>query len=123
MSAWVNLAAISVNAGSGDTSRRATDAQVGAVAGWLGKQIQEMLITRLGLQVGPERLRDLRLQFLNDVLPTNAFLPGDGLIISTKQISFGDASAVLDWLATDSAADDMVAWLGEQELPYTEEMF
>ena len=122
MSAWVNLAAISANASSRDTSHWATDAQVGAVAGWLGKQIQEVLAQRLGISVGKKRLRDLRLQFLNDVLPANAYLQGNGPITSTKQISFGDASAVLDWLGDNSAADDMAAWLMEQ-VPHTAEMF
>jgi hypothetical protein len=120
MSAWSNLAAISVSAASRDRGLLVTKPQVGAVAGWLNKQIQRTLANRLGLSVDKGLLRSLRLQLLNDVLPARN---EDEFITSTKQISFAEASAILDWLNSSSAAEDMAAWLMEQDLPYAEEMF
>ena len=123
MGAWTNLAAIAINASSGDAHSWATKKQVGSVAGRLGQLIIDVLTNQLGLSMGKKSLRDLRLSFLNDVLRRVQMWGGKGPITTTKQLSFGAASAVIDWLESDSAAEDMAAWLGEQELPYTEEMF
>jgi hypothetical protein len=123
MGSWANLVAISINASSGSADNWATKKQVGAIAGRLGKHIKAILLGR-GLSMGKEAIRDLRLRFLNDVLAGVRLWSGDGgdVILTTSQLSFGAASAVIDWLESGSAAEDMATWLKEQKLPYTEEM-
>lgn len=124
MSAWTNLAAIGVNAGIGDTNNWATKKQVGAIAGRLGKLVETVLANQMGLSVGKDMTRGLRLLFLNDALAgIDSWGGGGGPITTTKQLSFGAASAVLDWLEGSSAAEDMKAWLMEQGLPYAEVLF
>lgn len=122
MGAWTNLAAIHVNMSHGNTNNWATQKQIGSIAGRLSKHIKVLLSDQC-LSMGKEGIRNLRIQFLNDALGDGGCWEGNGPILTTSQLSFGAANAVLDWLESGSAAEDLTDWLAEQDLPYAEEMF
>lgn len=123
-------------ASRGDNFRPATrrgtrnkNGQVETVAWKLDSLLKQAAEHELGAELGDGMVRKARLAFLNTLFGSAEYrtIRYGGEIASAADLTFAEASALLDWAFTDRAEDDLALWLrdnvGELGIPYADMMF
>lgn len=123
MAEWYD--AVRVLARRGDNLRSATPRQAGAVAGWLNALIKDAFEHELGLDAGGGLIRQTRIALLDWLFGAADYdtMRYGARIQSARDLTFAEASAVLDWLQAGQALRDVRRWItehaGELALPRT----